>query len=178
MIRLAHAYFRQRQPMSLVHFIARHCNSRCPHCFIDFSAPASAAGDLTVKEIEAFAARLGPALVNVNITGGEPFLNRDIWPICRAYYRTAGVSSVYITTHGGFSPRIEALLESFLAADIDAQLFISISLDDFGPAHDAKRRLHGLFARAMESYVVVKALNDARIGVGISITVGMEEARQ
>lgn len=168
---VANAYGRQRQPISLVHFITRRCDARCAHCFIDFATPERRSTPLAVGEIERLAGRLGDSLVNVNITGGEPFLNRDIWPICRAYFQHAGVSSVYITTHGGFPERIAALADHFLATDFAGRLFISISIDNFAAAHDRNRRLDGLFARAVASHGLIKARANERIGVGVAITV-------
>lgn len=176
---LANAWFWQRQPLSLVHFVTQRCNARCSHCFINFDAPAAAGDPLDIGEIEAIASRLDGALVNVNVTGGEPFLERELWPICRAWLRGAGVASVYITTHGGFPERIADLVDAFLAENFVGQhLFISISLDNFAAEHDRSRRVDGLFAKAMESHAWVKARNDPRVGVGVSITVAAHNSDQ
>jgi MoaA/NifB/PqqE/SkfB family radical SAM enzyme len=127
--------------------------------------------------VETIADRLGGALVNVNITGGEPFLSDDLWPICRAYYQRAGVRSVYITTHGGFPERVEALVRSFLALGMERQLFLSISIDGLFSEHDRLRGRQGLFDRAMDSYGRVAAIADPRVGVGVSITVSEHNFR-
>lgn len=166
---IGNAYWRQRRLFSLVHFVTLRCDARCPHCFVDFGAlPKS---PLNIAEIERMAERLGGALVNVSLTGGEPFLNRELWPICRAYLERARVDAVSITTHGGYPERIEALLKSFVATRSAQSLFFSISVDNLPEGHDRNRRVDGLFSRALESYARVMGCGDDRVGAGISITV-------
>lgn len=165
------AWGHRREPISLVHFVTRRCNARCAHCFIDFESPAPETDALSIAEIEAVARRVGSSLVNVNLTGGEPFLHRELWSIVRAWFQGARVESVYITTHGGYPDRVADLAERFLASEIDGRLFVSISIDNFAEAHDRNRRAPGLFARALDSLERLAAFRNARLGAGVSITV-------
>lgn len=167
-----------REPMSLVHFVTRRCDARCEHCFIDFDAPVTESDNLSITEIETIAKHIGDLLVNVNITGGEPFLVRDLWSICEAWFRCARTDSVYITTHGGFPQRIQSLAEKFLASDLGGRLFVSVSIDNFPEAHDQHRRVPGLFARAIDSVDRLSAFENDRLGVGVSITVAEHNYEQ
>ena len=69
----------RKYPVSLVHFVTNRCNARCSFCFIDFDNPETFKNELTVKEIAKITKNLGPYLMNVNLTGGEPFARKDIY---------------------------------------------------------------------------------------------------
>ena len=43
---------------------------------------------------------LGKSLVNVNLTGGEPFARKDIIEVAKCYCRNTTIQSIYITTNG------------------------------------------------------------------------------
>ena len=65
--------FQKNEPVSLVHFLTNRCNARCSFCFIDFDDPKTFKGELTLDEIDKLTKNLGKSLLNVNLTGGEPF---------------------------------------------------------------------------------------------------------
>lgn len=168
---LANAYLTRRHPLSLVHFLTERCNARCQHCFLDFSRPDDGRAELTLPEIEQLTRRLRGTLLNVNLTGGEPLLRPDLWEICEAYYRHAGVASVYITSNGSLPQRLAALLDRYAASGLRRQLMLSISIDDYAEGHDRGRRLEQLFEHALESYRL--CLDYAAVGVrpNIALTV-------
>ena len=61
-----------------MHFVTNRCNARCSFCFIDFDDPKTFQGELTLEEIEILTKNLGKSLLNVNLTGGEPFIRPDL----------------------------------------------------------------------------------------------------
>ena len=65
--------FTKKEPVSIVHFLTNRCNARCSFCFIDFENENTFKGELTLNEIEALTKTFGNSLLNVNLTGGEPF---------------------------------------------------------------------------------------------------------
>lgn len=160
-------------PLSLVHFVTRNCNARCSHCFIDFDDPATFKGDLTLEEIQRVTKTVGFQLSNVNLTGGEPFLRKDLFDIADAYLRNTRIRSVYITTHGLFTDRTMDFVDKYLTAGHDRRhtLFFSISIDDFPDAHDANRRIKGLFNGAMETRKRLDAYRARRVFSNVNLTV-------
>ena len=74
---LKNIYFSKNEPVSLVHFLTNRCNARCSFCFIDFD-DQKLLRELTLDEIDKLTKNLGKSLLNVNLTGGEPFA-RKIW---------------------------------------------------------------------------------------------------
>ena len=159
------------EPFSLVHFVTERCNARCRHCFVDFANPADAACELSLDEIERLTRRMGRALYNVNLTGGEPFIRDDILDIARCYQSNTPVGSIVITTNGWFTDKIASFVERYTPLDTRCTVTISISVDDREKEHDGGRALSGLHARALESYRIVSGSADPRIRADIALTV-------
>lgn len=161
----------KREPFSLVHFITMRCNARCSHCFIDFDTVSGREEELALDEIGLLTRSLGNSLYNVNITGGEPFLRKDLFEIVESYIVNAQVRSVVITTNGWFTEAIRTFGERFARLATPCRITISISIDNFAVQHDAGRGLTGLYDRALASWRCIEALNDPRISAEIAITV-------
>jgi radical SAM protein with 4Fe4S-binding SPASM domain len=113
---------------------------------------------------------LGRSLFNVNLTGGEPFLRKDIFDITMAYFTNTGIRSLFITTNGYFTAKIKNFLDSFIRSGIKGKLTLQISIDNFKEEHDRNRRLEGLFAKALDSYFLVKSYKNINIMPNICIT--------
>lgn len=163
----------RRHPMSLVHFVTRRCNARCSFCFIDFENPSPRSAEMTADEIDRMTTTVGPALTNVNLTGGEPFLRSDLIDIARSYYRNAGVSSVYITSNGAFTDRVADFADTVASEFADRMLIVSLSLDALGDAHDRIRKVPGLFGRTIETYHALESTGPGVMG-NVAITVSHE----
>ena len=168
---VTNAYLTWSEPISLVHFISLRCNARCKHCFIDFDDPEIYKGEMTLDEIREMTKHMGGSLLNANLTGGEPFLRRDIWEIAEAYFRNAKVKSLYITTNGMFTAFTKELIDKFLASGIRGKLIFAISIDNFEEGHDENRRVKGLFKNAMETYKMIKGYDSPNILADIALTV-------
>ena len=95
-------YFSKNEPVSIVHFLTNRCNARCSFCFIDFEDPNTFANELTINEIEQLTKNLGKSLLNVNLTGGEPFARKDIVDIAKLYIKNT-LSSILVHTIPGNS---------------------------------------------------------------------------
>lgn len=128
---------------------------------------------MTLAEIDHVTRTFGPALMNVNLTGGEPFLRGDLLDIVRCYYRNAGVRSVYITSNGWFTDRTVDLARAVATEHPDRALIVSLSIDAFPSDHDDIRRLRGLFDRAMATYHALAELG-APVTANVAITVSQE----
>ena len=168
---LTNAYITKKNPLSLVHFITNRCNARCKHCFIDFDNPESFKDELSTEEIVKLTKQLGDCLINVNITGGEPFLRKDIYEIVEAYFNNTTTLSVFFTSHGMFTARIKAFLDKFMDSGMDRKVIFSFSVDGIGEEHNEIRRLKGLYDRTLSSYRMVQDYNTPKIVAKMGITV-------
>lgn len=169
---ILNSYVLKREPMSLIHFITNRCNARCKHCFIDFDSPETFTGELTIDEIKKLAAAIGGSIYNINLTGGEPFIRRDIFEIAEAYYSLANVKSIFITTNGCYTEWTKEFIDKFIASPFSSRnLVFSFSIDNFEEKHDENRRVKGLFSNVINTYNLVNSYNKPNIMANIAITV-------
>ena len=164
------AYVRKKEPLSLVHFITERCSSRCKHCFIDSEKVCPQEKELSVGEIEKLSSSVGGSLMNINITGGEPFIREDIFEIVHAYIKNAKVGSVYITTNGFYRARIKDFIEKVINKKIEEQIVFSVSIDNLEDKHDENRG-KGSFQKALSSLKLINSYGRKNISTNVAITI-------
>lgn len=167
-------------PPFLTLFINSICNMQCEHCF--YWKNLNRADDLTVDELTKLSQSLGK-VENLNLSGGEPFLRREIAEICNGFVQRNGVRQIYIPTNGYFTERTVAAVEQMLAEPQLALLAIEFSLDGMAEYHDEFRVSRGSFERAMATYDALASIQqrDARLRIHATSTAhsgNIEELRQ
>jgi len=164
-------YLKRDKPFSLIHFVTHRCNARCKHCFIDFKNEDLFKDELSLQEIKELSKSFGDCLFNINITGGEPFLRKDLFNIVKIYLQNTSVESIYITTNGYFTDLIKNFIDQLITLNTNKKVIFSISIDNFENQHDKFRNVNGLFKRALSSYNLIKNYNSSNIVSNIGITV-------
>ena len=129
------------------HFVTSVCNARCAHCFYPIN---SGTNELTLDEIERFVGTLPPIRLLL-ISGGEPFLRRDLPEIIRVYFERCGVLNVGVPTNGFAAAEIAAVAARICSISPDLSLGVSVSVDGFREFHDRVRAVPGLYDRALAS---------------------------
>ena len=170
---LNNIYFKKIEPVSVVHFITNRCNARCSFCFIDFEDPNTFKSELTLSEIDKLTKNLGKSLLNVNLTGGEPFARKEIIDIAKLYIKNTTIQSIYVTTNASLPERVEEFAKSIINFDKNIQLTFQISIDDLPERHDEVRKIQNLFDNCIETYRRLQKI-DERVNPIISITVSHE----
>ena len=170
---LNNVYLKKSEPVSIVHFLTNRCNARCSFCFIDFDNPNTFKGELTLKEIDELTKNLGKSLLNVNLTGGEPFARKDITEIAKLYVKNTTVQSIYVTTNASLPERIENFAKTISDLDDKIELTFQISIDDIPQNHDRIRKIKNLFNNCIDTYFRLKKINE-KINPVVSITVSHE----
>ena len=160
----------QNEPISIVHFLTNRCNARCSFCFIDFSDESIFKDELKIDEIEKLTNNLGSSLLNVNLTGGEPFARKDITEIAKLYCRNTNIQSIYITTNGSLPERIKSFCKEITNNFKHITITISISIDDIEENHDKIRKIDGLFNNCIESYKSIENLKNVEPVVAITVS--------
>ncbi len=153
--RTASAPVKDSTPPFLVLFINSICNLTCDHCF--YWRDLNQRNDLSFEEIKALSEDLGPIDI-LNLSGGEPFIRKEFADIVRTFISNNGVKQVYVPTNGFFTERTERALRSVLE-EKDLMLFAcELSLDGMPAYHDKFRGNDKSFAKAMETYDMLAAL--------------------
>ena len=165
--------FKKNEPVSLVHFVTNRCNARCSFCFIDFADPNTFSGELSLDEIDKLTKNLGKSLLNVNLTGGEPFARKEIADIAKLYIRNTTIQSIYITTNASLPDRIDKFVDEIYKEDKNIELSFQISIDDKPKEHDEVRKIDGLFDKCIETYRLLQK-KPGNVSPIVSITVTHE----
>ncbi len=126
-------YFNNRFVSSVYWSITGKCNCKCRHCFVD--APNGKFGELTTEEAIDIIDQLADCGVTmVDLSGGEPFVRKDIWYLIdQMTEHNIGIGQVY--TNG-------CLLDEYTLDQFDRRLLYPefvISFDGLG-WHDWLRR--------------------------------------
>lgn len=162
--------FTRKEPVSLVHFITNRCNARCSFCFIDFDNKDTFKGELTLNEIDKLTRTFGKSLLNVNLTGGEPFARKDITEIAKKYIDNTTIQSIYVTTNGSLPDRAENFAKEIVSYDKKIELTFQISIDDFPENHDSVRKIKKLFESCIDTYWRLKKIKNTSPVISITVT--------
>lgn len=125
-------------------------------------APLTGAGlerrpDLDLDEIERISRGLGSRLYLI-LAGGEPFVRPDLPEIVSAFYRNSGAFNVIILTDGQLTDKIRVNTQRILEACPELYLIIGMSIDGLEAVHDHIRGRQGAFARAVQTFRDLQAL--------------------
>jgi MoaA/NifB/PqqE/SkfB family radical SAM enzyme len=123
---------RKRQdvlPRLLTYTVTYRCNARCIMCD---SWKMNGKDDLELAEIESIFRQL-PAMDAVRLTGGEPFVRRDLLDIVQLVTRHLRPLGMHITTNGFLTERIIELCEK---RPRSFPLQLMVSLDGLKDKHN------------------------------------------
>jgi len=136
------------------------CNLTCTHCLVS-SGPGGHAGLTTSELLRVIddAATLG--LERVYITGGEPFLRKDIFDIAQHVTETIGGELILLTNATLFAGRVRERLRCLDRAKVKFQ----VSIDGARPETNDPIRGAGTFIKALDG---ARVLSD--LGFDVSLT--------
>ncbi|MBU2639822.1 MAG: radical SAM protein [Nanoarchaeota archaeon] len=143
-------------PSYVIFFVTARCNAKCSFCFNWKNIERwKEKKELSLIEIEKIAKNFGN-LPYLTLSGGEPFLRKDIVEICRIFKEKANTKFITIPTNGIDSNKIKKDVEEILKLNV--HLNIRISLDDLNGRHDKMRNVKGCFEKALKTYKLLKEL--------------------
>lgn len=127
-----HRTGRRDRPRMLTYTVTFACNARCVMCD---SWKLRVRDELSTDEVAAIFAQL-PRMDYVRLTGGEPFLRRDLPELARLVRERLDPLALHVTTNGFLTDRVVALAEG---RDRSLPLFVLVSIDGLGAKHDEVR---------------------------------------
>lgn len=157
-------------PIHLIWFITSRCNLRCSHCFY-YSQLSSGAEELSLDEISKVISNLSP-LLSVSLTGGEPFLRKDLTEIVKLFYKRNLTKNIVLFSNGFDSDNVLATTERILSDCSGVNIFIGVSIDGYEEDHDTFRNKKGSYHNAINTIARLKKLKNyfANLSVGVPIT--------
>ena len=149
------------RPKEAIVAVNYRCNARCRMCDI-----------WRVKEDGSLAAddyrRVPAGLENVGVTGGEPFLRKDLVPLVRALFEAAGRPQIIISTNGYLTDRIVGAFRELRS--LRPQIGFGLSVDGIGAAHDRMRGTKHAFEKVLRTVVALKEENCRNIRLSFTVT--------
>jgi heme d1 biosynthesis radical SAM protein NirJ len=147
--------------------LTRRCNLACKHCY-SISSDRAYPGELSTPEIFAVMEDLRAFRVPVLIlSGGEPLLHPDIWPISER----AKALGFYVSLSSNGALIDDANIDRIAAMAYD---YVGISLDGIGTVHDRFRRKRGAFAASL-SAVRLCVARGLKVGLRFTLTQDNED---
>lgn len=140
---------RAMDPTFLIYQVTTACNSRCRMCGIWKTKPEN---ELGLKEFEDLISNpLMQKIRWVNLTGGEPFVRKDIVQLVKALRdRLPALELVAVPTNGFLTEKVLATVKEFLdVLGNEILLNVNVSIDDIGEKHDFIRRTPGGYQKAI-----------------------------
>lgn len=141
-------------PVALIFFVTSRCNLRCSHCFY-WQELDTEGNELTSDEIREIASSFRRP-VSLSLTGGEPFIRKDLKDIVEAFRQGCGTREVGIATNGNLVERTVETVHEILGSNSLDSLSVQVSLDGLEGTHDAIRGARGSFKKAISTIEELK----------------------
>lgn len=169
--RLIRAYaptwvLRPPSPVRAVVALTRRCNLRCDACRT-WSLPPGR--EMTPDEV-ARLMRAMPGLAWLDLTGGEPFLRRDVARVFEAVLDTTpSLAVLHFPTSGWFPERTVHCAGLARSRRPEVDLIVTVSLDGPPGLHDALRGRRGSYARAVETWRGLRDIPGVEVRAGTTV---------
>ncbi len=141
----------------LILFVTSVCNARCRTCF--YWLELNRKGDLTFEELSKLSSTM-PEFHDLWISGGEPFLRKDLAEVIQLFYTNNHIRDVRIPTNGLPTSQTLQIVKEVLETCSELHLEVDISIDGFGETHDRIRGVPGNFEKALATMVGLQALRN------------------
>lgn len=148
-------------PTEAIISVTNRCDARCRMCNIWRLNPQE---KMTAQDYT----RLPNTLRNVNLTGGEALLRKDIVEIAHAIFESAGRPKIILATNGFRGDKTIEIVEQ-IRRYVPA-LGIAISLDGSSATHDHMRGVKRAHARALETISALQSIGMTDIRIGYTAT--------
>lgn len=136
--------------------VTYRCNAHCAMCHI-WKHPTEPEDEIRIEHLEKL-----PEMAFANITGGEPFLRKDIEEIVEVIGKKS--KRVVISTNGYFTERIVDL------ARRHRDIGIRISIEGLPKANDELRGIADGFDRGLRTLLALRHIGLRDIGFGITVS--------
>lgn len=146
LLKFSNGIFRPLQLESMFLFVTSTCNSLCRTCF--YWDELNSNRDLTFAQLERISAT-APQFHKLWISGGEPFLRKELAEIVELFYANNGVRHVNLPTNGLLPQKVESVIDQLLEHCPGLTIDLNFSLDGLANTHDAIRGVPNNFEKTL-----------------------------
>jgi len=147
------------QILYLILYVTSRCNSRCKMCFSwrGMEERRKCSPALSLEEIDKITQH-SPAVGQLTLSGGEPFLRDDLPEICQLFYKNTHTRFFTIPTNCLLPEKFEVIVSSFYKRCHNGYLNFCLPIDGVGTLHDEIRGVKGNFEKLIESIKVIQQM--------------------
>ena len=158
-------------PGSLFIYVTDLCDAKCKHCFY-WEHLNKKTDILGIEEIKKIVTSLKDPLEKVTLTGGEPFIRRDLDEICKTICdNSPDLKGIAICTNGIATDRIISMTKKILnKIPKHVELFIYVSIDGRKALHEHFRDVKNCFERIEDTIMQFKLLKKKHPNITTSVT--------
>ena len=169
-------FFHRGDPLQLIFFITGRCNLGCRHCFYaeSLNKPTN---ELSIEEINKISRGMGN-LLWIALTGGEPFLRKDIAQIAETFYRNNKFKILTITTNGMFQDSITKAVAEICRKCKKSHIIVYVSLDGLEETHNKIRETPDGFQKVLGTIQKLKILKKDFKNLSVSTVTTINEENQ
>lgn len=135
--------------------VTYRCNARCSMCN-RYKAPSKPEEELSIETIKKL-----PKMYFTNITGGEPFIRKDLKEIVRELYKLS--DRIVISTNGFFTDRIVDLCKEF------PNVGIRISIEGLEKTNNEIRGLTDGYNKGYSTLKILREMGMKDVGFGMTV---------
>lgn len=150
-------------PISYTVSLTYRCNSRCKTCNIYKKKSL----ELSASEYAKIFKKIGKSAYWITISGGEPFLRKDLFEIVMAIYKHSKPKVINIPTNGLLKNTIPETVEKIAKNCPKSQIIINLSIDAIQDQDDEIRGVKYAYSKAISTYRKLKKLELNNLNIGI-----------
>lgn len=136
--------------------VTYRCNSKCSMCFT-WKHPSRKEAEICPDDLETL-----PRMTRLNITGGEPFLRKDLSVILDVVKQKA--KRVVISSNGLLTKRTLEVMRKH------RDVGIRLSVDGISSTHDDIRGITGAHQKTIETLKGLKKINVKDLGIAVTVS--------
>lgn len=150
-------------PFSITVSVTYHCNSRCKTC----NVWRKDVDEFSFDEFDRTFKNIGEQPYMFVLSGGEPFLRRDVTDICHSIYTNCKPKILTICTNGILCDLIPKKVQEIVDRCPDTQIIINLSLDGIKEKHDDIRGIKNNYEKTINTYKALQLIVPKKIDIGI-----------
>jgi Fe-coproporphyrin III synthase len=131
-INILKKYYYLKTPLypfySIILFVTNKCNLNCEGCLYKKKINEKSVKNLNISDFNSISKKLGN-IYHLQISGGEPFLRKKLFEICKIFINNNKVKLITIPTNGYFPEIIDNYLKKILNTT-KCNIGIGLSIDD------------------------------------------------
>lgn len=150
----AKSLFQPTRLESVFLFVTSTCNSLCRTCF--YWDELNQGRDLTFDQIETVS-RTAPQFHKLWISGGEPFMRKELAEIIELFYFNNGVRHINLPTNGLLPAKVDSVISQLVERCPELVIDLNFSLDGLANTHDAIRGVPNNFEKTLATIDIAAA---------------------